>query len=88
MKFHFHCFVFLFSFISTASAAEPWSALVSPSNSLEFKLLKGEMPVAHATIIGWGPNWQWVGVGVNEKAKGDKLDVTTQFVVNKDRGSD
>jgi hypothetical protein len=49
-------------------------------------LLKGETPVAHATLGGWGPNWQWVGVGANDKAKGDKLDVTTQFVVNKERG--
>jgi hypothetical protein len=53
---------------------------------MEFKFLKGETPVAHATVVGWGPNWQWVGVGANEKAKGDKLDVATQFVVNKGRG--
>ncbi|HEX5444685.1 MAG TPA: hypothetical protein VFW87_12675, partial [Pirellulales bacterium] len=86
MKFHLHYFAFFVSLISTASAGEPWSALVSPSNSLEFKFLQGETPVAHATVAGWGPNWQWVGVGANEKAKGDKLDLTTQFVVNKDRG--
>src|SRR5436190_21479053 len=86
MKLPIQCFVCVFSLISTASAAEPWSALVSPSNSLEFKFLKGETPVAHATVIGWGPNWQWVGVGASEKAKGDKLDVPTQFVVNKARG--
>ncbi|HJT32795.1 MAG TPA: hypothetical protein VJ783_12210 [Pirellulales bacterium] len=86
MKVSFQCVVFLVSLISTASAGEPWSALISPSNSLEFKFLKNETPVAHATVVGWGPNWQWVGVGANEKAKSDKLDVTTQFVVNKDRG--
>jgi hypothetical protein len=86
MTFPIQCFVFFISLLSAASAAEPWSALVSPSNSLEFKFLKEETPVAHATVIGWGPNWQWVGVGASEKAKGDKLDVTTEFVVNKDRG--
>src|SRR5258708_29175109 len=53
---------------------------------MEFKFLKAETPVAHATLLGWGPNWQWVGVGANDKAQGDKLDITTQFVVNKGRG--
>lgn len=86
MKVPFQCCVFFAVLISTVSAAEPWSALVSPSNSLEFKFLKGETPVAHATVAGWGPNWQWVGIGANEKAKGNELDVSTQFVVNKQRG--
>ncbi|HVX12906.1 MAG TPA: hypothetical protein VHC22_17115 [Pirellulales bacterium] len=85
-KFPLRCFILFVSLISTAAAAEPWSALVSPSNSFEFKLLQGETPVAHTTIVGWGPNWQWVGVGADQKAQGDTLDVTTQFVVNKDRG--
>src|SRR5262249_38630494 len=86
MKPHLICLVILSTSASLVSAAEPWSALVSPSNSLDFKFLKADTPVAHASVIGWGPNWQWVGVGANEKAKGDKLDVTTQFAVNKGRG--
>lgn len=86
MQLRFPCFLLFASFFSTAAAAEPWSALVSPSNSLEFKFLKGQTPVAHATVIGWGPNWQWVGVHANQKANAEKLDLTTTFVVNKDRG--
>ena len=86
MKSHLACLVWLFASCVAATAAEPWNALVSPSNSLEFKFLKGETPVAHASVIGWGPNWQWVGIGTNQKATGDKLDVSTQFVVNKARG--
>ncbi len=86
MKSHLVCLALLFVSYSAVAAGESWSALVSPSNSLEFKFLKGETPVAHATVGGWGPNWQWVGVGASEKAKGDKLDVSTQFIVNKAQG--
>ncbi len=31
------CLVLLSAFVGAVDAAEPWSALVSPSNSLEFK---------------------------------------------------
>lgn len=76
----------LLTSVAAASAADTWSALISPSNSMEFKFLKDQTPVAHATVIGWGPNWQWVGVSAKDKAKTDKLDVSTKFVVNQQRG--
>lgn len=83
MKVPFHFVVFV-SLISAVSAAEPRSVLVSPSNSLEFKCRRGETPVAHATVVGWGLNW--VGVGASEKAKEEELEVSTQFIVDKGRG--
>jgi hypothetical protein len=86
MRFNLGAVAVLSALVASASAAEPWSALVSPSNSLEFKFVKGETPVAHSSVVGWGPNWQWVGVRSNQKAKGDKLDIATQFAVNKNRG--
>lgn len=71
---------------SVALAAEPWTALVSPENSLEFKFLKADAQVFHLGLGGWGPKWQWVGVGAKQKAAGDRLDVTVPFVVNKASG--
>lgn len=63
MKFNLSAAVILSALVASASAAEPWRALVSPSNSLEFKFVKDETPVAHLSVIGWGPNWRWVGLG-------------------------
>jgi hypothetical protein len=68
------------------SAAESWSGLISPDNSLEFNFLQGTAPVCRLALGGWGPNWQWVGVGAKEKAVGGKLAVTVPFVVNKAKG--
>ena len=72
--------------MSAAMAAEPWSALISPENSLEFRFLKGDASVARLSLGGWGPKWQWVGVGAKEKATGDKLSVSMPFIVNKANG--
>lgn len=63
--------------------AESWSTIVSPQNSLEFRFLKDNAPVFRIGMVGWGPNWQWVGLGTTEKAKGEKLDLVVPFVVNK-----
>ncbi|MCX7010320.1 MAG: hypothetical protein NTY53_24295 [Kiritimatiellaeota bacterium] len=35
---------------------------------------------------GWGPNWQWVGIGALTKATGERLTVAAPFVVNKAKG--
>jgi len=69
-----------------AFAAERWSALVSPANSLEFGFLQDEKPVLKLGLGGWGPKWQWVGVSAKEKAGGDKLAVSVPFIVNKANG--
>lgn len=72
--------------LSATFAAEPWSALVSPDNSLEFRFLKDNTPVFRLGLAGWGPNWQWVGLSAKEKAAGDKLAVSVPFVVNRANG--
>ena len=67
-------------------AAEQWQMIISPQNSLEFGGVRDGTRVFHLGLGGWGPNWQWVGVGAKEKAMGDKLSLTVPFVVNKAKG--
>jgi hypothetical protein len=69
-----------------AFAAEPWTALMSPDNSLEFKGLKDNAPVFRLGLGGWGPNWQWVGLSAKDKAVGGKLALAVPFVVNRANG--
>ena len=71
---------------ASAPAAEPWSAIISPENSVQFSFVKDTTPVFRLGLGGWGPNWAWVGVGATEKAMGDKLVTTVPFVVNKANG--
>lgn len=78
--------IFLLLAALAAGAAEPWSALVSPENSLEFKFIRNDAPVFHLGLGGWGPKWQWVGLGSQQRATGDSLDVTVPFVVNRPAG--
>lgn len=67
-----------------AQNSPPWSALISPDNSLQFLLLKAGHPAATLGLGGWGPNWAWVGLDSKDKATGDRLDLQVPFVVNKD----
>ena len=69
-----------------ARAAEPWSAVLSPQNSLEFSFLKDDAAVLHLSLGGWGPKWAWVGLRAQQKATGDRLAVTAPLVVNKAAG--
>ncbi|MGH7173416.1 MAG: hypothetical protein ACRELG_24290, partial [Gemmataceae bacterium] len=71
---------------STAAAAEPWTALINPDNSLSFSFLHGDRAVFRMDLIGWGPRWAWVGVHSRRKAEGDRLSARVPFVVNKDKG--
>ena len=71
---------------STASAAEPWSAVIDPDNSLAFSFLREGRPAFRLGLGGWGPRWAWVGVQAREKAEGERLFARAPFVVNKDRG--
>ena len=64
MKSRLVCFLIAFTSAAAVQAAESWRALVSPANSLEFKFLKGDAQVAHLAPVGWGPNWQWVGIKI------------------------
>lgn len=68
------------------SAAEPWSTLVDPENSLSFLVLREERPVFRIGLGGWGPKWALVGVQSQEKGKDGKLSLRVPFVVNKDKG--
>ena len=69
-----------------ARAAEPWSALIDPDNSLSFSFLRGDQPVFRLGAGGWGPNWAWVGLNARQKAEGDRLSVRVPFTVNKEKG--
>jgi hypothetical protein len=69
-----------------ARAAEPWSALIDPDNSLSFLFLRGEQPVFRMGLGGWGPGWAWTGMQARQKADSDRLSVRVPFVVNKDKG--
>jgi hypothetical protein len=69
-----------------ASAAEPWSALIDPDNSLSFSVRRADQPVFRLSLGGWGPSWAWVGLHAGQKAEGDRLSVRVPFVVNKDKG--
>jgi hypothetical protein len=71
---------------SAAAAAEPWSALINPENSLSFSFRHSDRPVFQMNLIGWGPRWAWVGVHSRQKAEGDRLSARLPFVVNKDKG--
>src|SRR5437868_5578361 len=76
----------LLLFTSTAAAAEPWTALINPDNSLSFSFLRDNRPVFHVGLSGWGPQWAWVVVEARKKADGKRLSVRAPFVVNKERG--
>src|SRR5437868_6050722 len=69
-----------------APAAEPWSAVFDPDNSLSFNFLRGEQPIFHVGLGGWGPKWAWVGMQAKGKADGKRLSVRVPFVVNKEKG--
>ncbi len=71
---------------STARAADRWTALIDPDNSLTFNFLRGERPVFRLGLIGWGPKWAWQGLQAKQKADGERLSVRVPFVVNKDNG--
>jgi hypothetical protein len=69
-----------------ARAAEPWTALVDPDNSLSFRFFHAGQPVFRVGLGGWGPKWAWVGLQSKQKAEGDRLAARVPFVVNKDTG--
>jgi hypothetical protein len=69
-----------------ARAAEPWTALADPDNSLSLHFLHDGKPVFNAGLVGWGPKWAWVGMQSKQKADGDKLSAGVPFVVNKETG--
>src|SRR5262245_50881168 len=71
---------------AVAPAAQSWSALIDPDNSLSFRFLRDGKPVFRLGVIGWGPRWAWVGMGSKQKAEDDRLSVRLPFVVNKDKG--
>ena len=73
-----------------APAQNQWMVLMSPDNSFNFDIYKGEQPVASLNAGGWGPNWGWRGFGAKASAKasgtGDELNVAAPFESNKDAG--
>ena len=71
---------------ASTAAAEPWSAVINPDNSLSFSFLRADQPVFQVGLGGWGPKWAWVGVQSQQKADGKRLTVRAPFVVNKDKG--
>ncbi len=77
-----------FLVVSTASAraAEPWSAIIKPDNSLAFGIRQGDQPVLQLNLVGWGRQWAWIGMQSRQKTEGDRLSLRVPFVVNKANG--
>jgi hypothetical protein len=78
----------LFAFLlaaSAAPAAEPWSALINPDNSLNFNFLHEGKQVFQVGLGGWGPKWAWVGIQAKEKAENGRLSARVPFVANKEK---
>jgi hypothetical protein len=69
-----------------APAAETWTALADPENSLSFHFRHADQPVFDVSLGGWGPRWAWVGIQSRQKAERDRLSVRVPFTVNKDKG--
>lgn len=69
-----------------ARAAEPWSAVISPDNSLRFHFARDGKPVFAVGLGGWGPKWAWVGIHAKDRATGEQLVTSAPFVANKERG--
>ena len=86
----FSCAVAALTWVSLGApalpAAEQWQAIISPQNSLEFDGVKDGTRVFRLGMGGWGPNWQWGGLGAKAKATGEKLSLAAPFIVNKARG--
>src|SRR3954466_14273051 len=72
--------------LASTAAAEPWTALANPDNSLSFSFLRADRPVFELGLGGWGPKWTWVGLQAQKKADGKRLSVHAPFVVNKEKG--
>lgn len=85
-RLHLAALAALFLVVSTVPAAQPWSAVIAPDNSLAVGFLRDDKPVFHVSLGGWGPKWAWVGVQSAQKGKDGRLSVRVPFVVNKDRG--
>jgi len=64
----------------------PWSAVIDPANSLAFMFRRGDRTVFKLGMLGWGPNWAWVGIRAQEKAEKGRVSARAPFVVNKDKG--
>ena len=76
---------------ATASAAGPaagqWTVLTAPDNSFNIWVLQGDQSVMSISPGGWGPGWSWKpGLSSREKASGGLLQMTSQFVVDKEKG--
>ncbi len=76
---------------ATASAAGPaagqWTVLTAPDNSFNIWVLQGDKSVMSISPGGWGPGWSWKpGLSSKEKASGGLLQMTSQFVVDKEKG--
>lgn len=52
-------------------AADPWTALADPENSLSVRVLRGGESVFRVGLAGWGPKWAWVGMQSKWEADGD-----------------
>jgi hypothetical protein len=84
-----HCHITLVGLlvsISAARAAEPWSAVIDPDNSLSFSFLHEDRPAFRVGLSGWGPKWAWVGMHAQEKSKEGRVTARVPFAVNKDKG--
>jgi len=70
----------------SAAAEETWTVLITPANSYDFSILKGNQPVLKAEMMAWGSGWSWAGSPASTaKAVGGELKLDGQVVLNQEK---
>ncbi len=67
-------------------AEKPWSAVISPENSLTTTFLAEGKPAFHLSLAGWGPQWAWIGLQSERRAGPQRLVAPVRFEVNRGKG--
>ena len=65
-----------------------WSALIDPSNSYSFHILKDGAEICSTGMIGWGAGWDWFGIDDSHKAIGEDLAIDKPFAVKQGQNID
>lgn len=65
-----------------ANAAGPSDFTIVPVGVSSIKVLKGASPYMSFDLIGWGPNWSWVGWEGTSRANGAAADLNATLRVN------
>lgn len=64
---------------ASAQATKPWRVILSPDNSLQFSIYKGEQRFGTLGMVGWAPNWAFRNLSAKERAQNGVLHATSKF---------